>query len=285
MAAWTAAGGFAQKILTWEDAKRGPLLTLSEAETRKGRSCLRDLGLPDDVWFACLHVAESRFKHEQDGPSEIGEVLNADIETYLPAISTVTDRGGWVVRIGDLNMRPLPTTPRTIDYAHSALKSEWMDVFLLGACRFFIGTSSGPAYVPPLFGIPCVLTNWAPTGQRPFNGRDIYIPKLYWTGLPPRQLSFAEMMAPPVGYALQYVHAEKLGLAPVPNTPEEIREVVTEMLDHLDGALSYTDADEVLQSAFDAVAETNLCIGGARAGRAFLRRHRHLLIGAGQDVL
>jgi len=156
---------------------------------------------------------------------------------------------------------------------------------LLGSCRFLIGTSSGPAYVPPLFGIPCVLTNWSPTGQRPFNGRDIYIPKLYRAGFPPRPLSFAEMMAPPVGYALHYAHADELALTQEPNTPEEIHEVISEMLDRFDGTLSYTEKDEALQSAFDAVAETNLCIGNARLGRAFLQRYRYLLNGAGQDAL
>jgi len=71
-------------------------------------------------------------------------------------------------------------------------------------------------------------------------------------------------------------------LVSVPNTPEEIREVVSEMLDRLDGNLSYTEADEALQSAFDAVAETNLSIGNARAGRDFLRRNSRLLVGLAQ---
>jgi putative glycosyltransferase (TIGR04372 family) len=271
----------AEIFRAWEEAGRAPLLTLSEAEMKKGRACLRELGVPDGAWFVCLHVRESGFKQEQ-GFNAVEGVLNAEIDTYLSAIRAVMERGGWVIRIGDEKMQPLPPMPGAIDYAHSALKSDWMDVFLLGACRFLIGTSSGPAYVPPLFGVPCVLTNWLPAGQRPFNSRDIYIPKLYVDGFPSRQLSFAEMMAPPIGYAPRYVHAEELGLAPVSNTPEEIREVVSEMLDRLDGTLFYTEQDEVLQSAFDAVAETNLSIGNARAGRDFLRRYSRLLVGLAQ---
>ena len=265
----------------WEKAGRAPLLTLSDTEINKGRACLRQLGVPDDAWFVCLHVRESGFKRAQ-GYDAVESGLNAEIASYLPAIRTVIERGGWVIRVGDEKMKPLPPMPGTIDYAHSALKSEWMDIFLLGACRFFIGTSSGPAYVPPLFGVPCVLTNWFPIGQRPFNSRDLYIFKLYRAGSPPRQLSFAEMMAPPIGYAPRYVHREELGLVSVPNTPEEIREVVSEMLDRLDANLSYSEADEALQSAFDAVAETNLCIGNARAGRDFLRRNSRLLLGLAQ---
>lgn len=260
----------------WEAAGRAPLLGLTEAELEKGRDCLRNLGVPDAAWFVCLHVREGGFKRAQ-GFATIEQALNADVDAYHAAIAAVTERGGWVVRIGDKMMKRLSPMRGVIDYAHSPLRSDWMDVFLMGACRFFMGTSSGPAYVPPLFGIPCVLTNWSPAGQRPFNRRDIYIPKLYVAGKPSRQLRFAEMMAPPVGYAPGYVYAKQLGLVAVPNTPEEIREVVSEMLDRLDGCLSYTDTDEALQAAFDVVAETNLCIGGARAGRDFLRRHRNLL--------
>ncbi len=267
----------------WENAGRAPLLTLTESELENGRARLKELGVPHGAWFVCLHVRESGFK-KKAGFNAVEDSMNAEIGNYLPAIRAVTERGGWVIRVGDPQMRPLPPESRTIDYAHSAVKSESMDVFLLGACRFFIGTSSGPAYVPPLFGVPCVLTNWAPTGQRPFNGRDIYIPKLFRAGFPSRLLSFPEMMAPPIGCTRPYTHAEELGLSLVANTPEEIREVVNEMLDRLDGALAYTETDTALQSAFDAVAETNLCIGNARAGRAFLRRYSRLLTGAGQHA-
>ena len=264
----------------WEEAGRGPLLTLSDEERARGRACLKSLGVPDDAWFVCLHVRESGFK-QQHGYGTVESILNADIDAYAPAIRAIIERGGWVVRVGDSKMRPLAPMPNTADYARSAVKSDWMDVFLLGACRFFIGTSSGPAYVPPLFGIPCVLTNWAPFGQRPFNGRDLYIPKLFRAGVPPRELSFAEMMAPPIGYAAQYVLGKALGLVLSPNTPDEIRDVVVEMLERLDGNARYSEEDEHLQSTFDAIAGTNLCIGNARIGRDFLRQHRNLLARAG----
>ena len=270
----------AEIFRAWENEQRAPLLALSEEEMVDGHACLRALGMPDSGWFACLHVREGGFKRAQ-GHNAIDRSLNAEVAAYLPAIRAITERGGWVVRIGDSSMQPLPTMPRLIDYAHSEMKSEWMDVFLLGACRLYVGTSSGPAYVPPLFGVPCVLTNWAPTGQRPFNARDIYTPKLYKAGSPPKELSLAEIMAPPVGHALRYAHADEIGLTQEPNTPEEIREVVIEMLDGLDGTLIYTDWDEALQSAFDTVAEANSCIGNARVGRRFLWRHSDLLIGPG----
>ena len=267
-------------LRAWEHAGRAPLLTHSRPEMEKGRAALSTLGMPPNAWFVCLHVRESGFKREQ-GYGAVEAVLNADIDSYLPAMRAVIERGGWVIRMGDASMQPLPAMPQTIDYARSSLKSAWMDVFLLGSCRFFIGTSSGPAYIPPLFGVPCVLTNWAPTGQRPPHLRDLYIPKRWRIGMPSRDLGFAEMMAPPLGYAAHYMLADALHLAPIPNTPEEILEVVSEMLDRLDGAWSNSERDDALQSAFEAVAETNHCVGNARPGSAFLQRHKHLLLGSG----
>lgn len=261
----------------WEIAGRQPLLTLTDKERADGHAALHDAGIPAGAWFATLHIREGGFKRAQ-GRALQESGLNAECSTYLPAIEAVIERGGCVVRIGDPDMSPLPAMPGLFDYAHSPLKSAAMDLFLLGGCRFFIGTSSGPAYVPPLFGIPCALTNWYPTGSRPFNGRDIYIPKLFRAGKPPRVLRFEDMFVPPIGYALHYVNATEMSLSAISNTPEEICEVVLELLDRIDNKLSYSSEDRSLQKTFEAVAETNFCFGNARMGRAFLQRHKNLLI-------
>ena len=79
------------------------------------------------------------------------------------------DVGGWVIRMGDPSMVALPSMPNVLDYCHSDLRADWMDVFIAAHCRFMIGTSSGPAYVPPLYGVPSVLTNWWPPAQRPWH--------------------------------------------------------------------------------------------------------------------
>jgi len=126
---------FCRNLRCWEKAERAPLLTLSEVEMTKGRACLKELGLPDSAWFVCLHVRESGFKREQ-GFNPVEDGLNAEIGTYLPAIRAVTERGGWVIRVGDPKMQPLPPTPRAIDYAHSAVRSEWMDVSCWGVVAF-----------------------------------------------------------------------------------------------------------------------------------------------------
>jgi putative glycosyltransferase (TIGR04372 family) len=261
----------------WERDGRAPLLSLTDAELKKGRAILSQAGIPKDAWFACVHIREASFKKDLGlAVQEAG--LNADCATYLPAIKKIIDRGGWVVRIGDSGMSPLPASEGLFDYAHSPFKSPWMDIFLLGECRFFVGTSSGPAYVPPLFGIPCALTNWYPTGSRPFNGRDIFIPKLIQAGTPARTFRFEDMFTPPFGYTLHYKDSGTINLSAISNTADEIHDVVVELLDRLENKSQYSGEDRSLQQAFEAVAETNFCFGNARMGRDFLRRHKELLL-------
>ncbi|NJL57443.1 TIGR04372 family glycosyltransferase [bacterium] len=142
----------------WDGENRSPLLSLSPSDTERGWKCLRDLGVSETEWFVAVHVRESGYKREN--PNAYVSARNADIDTYLLAFQSIVERGGWVIRMGDSTMKPLPQMERIIDYGHSSLKSDWMDVFLWAKCRFFIGTASGPCSVPPTFGVPCVLTNF-----------------------------------------------------------------------------------------------------------------------------
>jgi putative glycosyltransferase (TIGR04372 family) len=62
---------------------------------------------------------------------------------YIKAIKAVTKAGGWVFRMGDPSMTPLPKMPQVIDYAHNEIRCDWMDIFLGATFKFLIGTGSG----------------------------------------------------------------------------------------------------------------------------------------------
>lgn len=270
---WWIAG--ARIVKRWEDENRGPLLALSAEEKARGDAARRALGIPDGAWYVCLHVRERGYKSSHHA---VQDALNADIRTYKAAIERITARGGWVVRMGDPSMSRLPSMPRTVDYAHSPAKVDWLDIYLCATCRFYVGVSSGLAYVPPLFGVPCVLTNWLPTGTRPWHAQSLYIPKRYALGAANRPARFDEILSPPIGWTLNYAHAARDGLRLIDNTSEEIDEVVAEMLRRLDGDFPVSDDDIALQARFNLIAESLRCLGGARVGRDFLRAHRALLI-------
>jgi putative glycosyltransferase (TIGR04372 family) len=260
----------------WDRQGRRPLLKLTPEDVTFGRRQLAALGVPDGAWFAALHVRSPGYHRE--GRTGFQAHRNADTRSYLPAVREIIRRGGWVVRLGDRTMDPLPAVPGLIDYARSRFKSERMDVFLCGAARFFVGVASGMSYVPACFGVPAALTNWV-SNSLPMAGRhDLFVPKLIRRRSDGRVLTFDEWFARPVrdaSYAGDFLIAR--GLEAVDNTPDELRELVAEMLDRLDGAAADTPDDEAYQAAFEALARAHGYRGVARIGRDFLRRHAGLL--------
>lgn len=210
-------------------------------------------------------------------------VLNGNIHDYLPGIDEVVRRGGWVIRMGDPSMSPLPPLPNVLDYCHSGIRSDWMDVFLAASSRFFIGTSSGVCYVAQNYGVPCVLTNWWPPAQRPWQSGDIFVPKLIRpleSGGP--ALSLEQSLNEPFGYcnSVDYL-GQKHGLTVQDNDPEDIRAAVAEMLDRLDGRAIYDQTDIAVrahaETIYAAMAlklyDSPAAFGAAALARDFLRRN------------
>lgn len=266
----------------WIQEKRSPILTLSDEDYQRGWQCLKPFGMKQGDWFVCLHVRERGWK---DNDSFVEDFRNADINTYKPAIKAVTDAGGWVVRMGDPTMKPLPEMSRVIDYAQSNAKSDWMDVFLCAQCRFFIGTSSGLFIFAMSFGVPVVATNFMPTCCAYYlTSKDLFIPRICRFKEENHSLNFAELFSPPLGTAaIQYNYDHK-NIEIIENSKEEIRDLVMEMLERCHGHLTYSQEDEELQQRFKSMTlacgksygEENAVVN-ARIGMSFLRKHATLL--------
>jgi len=253
----------------WEVEKKPPLLTLSPSDYERGWNCLQDLGVPKNAWFVCLHVREDGFRAE-------GLITHrsANINTYLFAIKSIVARGGWVIRMGDPSMKPLPYMSQVIDYAHTEAKSDWMDVFLCSSCRFFLGSASGLVTVPLIFGVPCALTNIWPISGRSPSSQDLFIPKLAWSEVENRYLTFEEALAPRFFFNLNSKLLYSWGIKVVDNTPEEINDLVLEMLDRLEGKFQYTEEDEVLQQQFNSLPTPyGPSAFNSRMGRSFLHNY------------
>jgi putative glycosyltransferase (TIGR04372 family) len=265
---------YAEISRAWEQAGGGALLALTQVDRRNGDARLQSMGVPAGAWYVCLHVRSAGFKnfHEQ-----LQDPLNADIRSYDEAIDAILARGGWVIRMGDPSMPELQPRQGLIDYAHHAEKADWMDLYLCATCRFFVGTSSGLGYVPNLFGVPGVFTNWFPTGTRPLNSGDLYIPKLHRYESPGEHAPFDESLAPPLGHIHAKPILRRMGVSIRDNSADELRGIVVEMLDRLEGKAAYADEDRRLQARFAAVAVASRCFGNAELGRDFLRKHRDLL--------
>jgi putative glycosyltransferase (TIGR04372 family) len=249
--------------LQWEAEGRGPLLQLSNEHRERGYLLLREIGVPEGTWFVGLHVREG---------SDRLNLRNADIGTYRLAIEDIAKRGGWVLRMGDSSMRPLPSWPNTIDYAHSARREDWMDIFLWAEGRFFIGTGSGPQLVPPTFGKPVAIANYGPIATIVSGKHDILLPKQYWSEKEGRYLMLAERMRPEYAFLESIPAFAKFGIRIVDNTPEELRELVSEMIDRLEGRHVDTEQERAMQLRFAELAATHQFYP-VKIARALMSRH------------
>lgn len=264
---WELASQIHQR---WHNAARGPLLQLPPDVAARGRALLETAGVPRGAWFVALHVRDIVWKGLSAGMQAI---RNADTATYLPALAEITRRGGFVVRLGDPDAPPLPPLANVIDYCRSGMRSDWMDIFLIAKSRFMLGSASGPSFVPPLYGVPAVLTNWWPPGMRPWHAADIFIPKRLRRTADGRYMTLSETLREPFAYchSPRYLR-EREGVYVEDNDPETIRGAVAEMLARLDGDAA-ADADVAdWRARADRIYQDHGHFGTGRLAADFLRR-------------
>ncbi len=199
-----------------------PLIDLGETYMQAARKKLVDLGLPKDAWFVGLHIRNAGSQPNR---------RNQPNESYIPAIERINRLGGWVIRIGDATMAPLSESKMFIDLARGPKHFNFLHPYVLAASRFFIGTTSGPSFVAPFFGTPCLITNVTSIGRNTLRSskNSIYLPKKVNSG-DLGTLSLNKTLRSPEGFGeLSLRELSKFGLSLQPNTAQEIDAAVNEM--------------------------------------------------------
>jgi putative glycosyltransferase (TIGR04372 family) len=204
---------------------------------------------------------------------------NGSLQAVAPALQEIVRRGGWCIRLGDPTGSPMPQLFQVIDYARLPVRSERMDVFLCAKARFLLGNSSGISFVSSAFGVPVAFANMIPTSALGMLPCDISIPKVLHMRGSSREMRFNEVLGGPSGNFRLAKLFEESGIEIAENSPDDILDLVREMLDRLEGTFSETEEDRVLQDRFKSLLRPGHYGFGAvsRVGSAFLRKYRHLL--------
>ena len=267
----------AQKAYTvfaeWDD--RPPLLKLSQEDEIWGYEMLLKLGVPKEAWFVCIHSREGGFSPIDE---EIHTYRNSNILHYTDAVKEIINRGGWVIRMGDSSMQKLSSINKVIDYAHHQLKSDRLDVFLCAKTRFFLGNTSGIAFLSSVFGVPCALANMIPVAVRGFNSFDIYISKLLCKSDTNKILRLNEVFQNGIAnliYSNQYLFNR---LDVIENSNEDIYLLAKEMMDRLEGNFYETMDDIENQKQISLQYQpTDYSFGSlSKMSTLFLRAHNEL---------
>jgi len=191
------------------------VISLEDDYLDRAVAALQDLGLPKNVWFVCLHVRNGRNSED---------LRSQEIQTYSLAVDEVIRRGGYVIRIGDDSMPGLEPRKGLIDLTQIKGARTWLHPAVIAKSRLFLGTTSGPSFIAPFLGTPCLVTNLTSIGRNAISGRinTSYLPKLV-TRINGPNLSLFETLSSPAGYGeLGRSELRRMGLALVENTSTQI---------------------------------------------------------------
>lgn len=280
---WTELGALGQ--IAWDATGQGPLISISDRLKSEGEKSLRKMGLGSSDWFVALHIRGTGFHRESKGSMQVHR--NAAIDDYFPAMKAIVDAGGWVIRLGDASMEPLPAMERVVDYPHTEFKSEQCDIYLAATARFFIGTTSGLMNTVMSLGTPCLLVNCISNYFQLWNNRVLFTLKPLWNRVEGRYLSIAEMTSESLRWKIFNVNRlSLLGIEPHANTPDEIVAATTEMLRRVEGGkvMESTAADRVLHELCEAGGNRNY-FGNGRLCESFFFSRRNDLFQTEHDLV
>ncbi|MBI4887437.1 MAG: TIGR04372 family glycosyltransferase [Acidobacteria bacterium] len=205
-----------------------------------------EVGIARDRPVVTVHAREpgwKRGREVQDKPPSARQYMrddstrNADIETFVPAIDYLVERGFTVVRLGDPSMRAV-VRPGVIDLALNPRRTPALDVYCLLQSRFLLAGESGPSVVTLLTNTPTLTINATdPVSSYPIRADWLFVPKAVIERATGRQLMLRQMATE------QYLAAVRntTQYEYVSNTPEEILEATVEMLAFLESPPPETD--------------------------------------------
>ena len=255
-----------------------PHVSFTQEEEERGLQELRRFGLPDKTPFICLIVRDGAYgKYAETFVSNT--FRNSDIANYSLAIAELVQRGYFVIRMGATVRKPLSIAHKqVIDYAWNGLRSEFMDIYLAAKCHFCIATGTGwDSLASHVFRRPVVYTNFSHlTALITFHDTFLSIMKKVVEISTGRELRLKEIVDRELSCSSITDYLEK-SVVLVENTPEEIRDVVLEMVERLDGTWHETEEDKQLQKCFWKLYPTNNGLHGkiyGRFGAQYLRDNK-----------
>lgn len=262
-------------------------LKFTQKEEEFGLSHIKKMGIKPCEKFICLNVRDNEYLKGSEW--DYHNYRDSNIQNYVMVTEMLANQGYFVIRMGaKMKFKIESQHPRVIDYATNGMRNDFMDVYLGAKCEFCISTGSGWDAIPECFRRPIVFVNFVPLIRlHTYSSRIISITKRHVWKTTLEALSCSEIFKSRAGFAMSSKEYEFCGVELIENTPEEICDVVFEMVKRLSGNWKIGADDASIQQSFwdifpkNAVDELigNPLHGEIRGlfGSAFLRSNPLLL--------
>jgi len=204
---------------------------------------------------------------------------DSDIRNYLKAAEYLASLGIFAIRMGSIVEYPIETSNhRIIDYS-THYRSDFMDIYLSGNCKFFLGCNAGLHCVAQAFGVPVAAANWIPIKEALLSKHDIFIPMKLWSIEEKRFFTFREIITSGIQDFVRTEEYTNAGIEVVENSPDEILALAKEMNARIDNVWVATEEDRELQQRYRSLFQPGHFSYGflSRIGTEFLRQNSELL--------
>ena len=265
-------------------SKTAPRLQFSSMEQTTATIELAKLGMDINKPFVCLVVRDDGHYGDvvsSDNPNCLSP--NFDVEQFVQASNELVTMGYQVVRMGAGKEKPmLSRSPGIFDYAKSAVRSPFLDVYLAAHCAFAVSTQTGPDAVSLLFRRPVCFIDISIFSQF-FFGTNL----AFWNPCSLKSddamISLREIVTSDKVWAKYAYVLREQGIEGVRLTSEEIAETVKEFatLFSNDFSLPSQDADlcmkanEQIAAGMGQMGKENFGEIQARISPSYLRRNAH----------
>ncbi|MDA9227017.1 TIGR04372 family glycosyltransferase [Actinomycetota bacterium] len=227
-------------------------------ESDEALTWLRSKGWSDGEPFVCLLVRDDEYLaqdslHGNGNPRAYGgwsyhNFRNSDINTYLPAIQWLAKQGVWVIRMGKMMAKPLPTgVDHVIDYAFDSGKSDLLDIWLFANCTGCISTATGPDQISLIYERPALFVNASPLSLSFSWAHSLWVPKTMRWVLTGQNLSISEYLVNGWESTGEY---DVAGIEVVDLTANEITSAVQEFWHRYSNSWKDTEDDQRRQEAY-----------------------------------
>ena len=134
-----------------------------------------------------------------------------------------------------------------------------MDIYLGAKCRFCISTLAGFDEIPVIFRKPIAYTGHVPIAViETHNKESLILTKHHINKRNQKELTVSEIFSSNVAMALYTKIYEINNTELKENTPEEIKDLVIEMDERLNGSWNETEEDRSLQKKFWSIFNNNI---------------------------
>jgi len=234
--------------------KTEPSLKFTLEEERLGQEYLKKFKIPKGSKFVTLVVRDSEYLKSLNNSKDWSyhNYRDQDLNSYFLAIEEVAKRGYYVFRVGgSLNSKYLNhPNPKIIDYTHSELKNDFLDIYLGAKCEFCISTATGFDGIARIFRRPVITVSGYPATLLTYSSKELILIRPHLKIIENRNLKLNEILSPDIANILHSKEYEEKGIKLLDNPPEEIRDVVVEMIDRLEGKWKENINDKKLQEEF-----------------------------------